>query len=77
MKLNDLEKYVGKYVSFDYAIISPKGDNTDINNHIEGTLEKNTGRLSHYAIKEHGGIALRDDFVGLIINFKVIESKVN
>ena len=70
MKLDDLDKYVGHYVSFDYAILPPKNKNTDINTHIEGTLIRNTGSISHYAIKEYGGIALRDDMVGLIINFE-------
>ena len=71
MTLKELEKYVGHYVSFDYAVIPIQHNNPDVDTrtHIEGTLEKNNGRLSHFAIKE-SDMALRDDFVGLIINFR-------
>ena len=73
MTLEDLDKYVNLYVCFDYAIIPPPwiGKNANVNNHIEGTLIKNNGTKSHYAIKEYDS-ALRDDMVGLIINFKVV-----
>ena len=69
MKLEELNKYIGHYISFDYAIIPPIWATKDVNcgNHIEGILETNNGRLSHYKI---GECALRDDLVGLIINFE-------
>ena len=75
MTREELDKYVGCQVSFDIAIIPPPWhtDTMDNDSHYEGTLIRNNGRLSHYAIKEYGGLAIRDDFIGLIINFKVMK----
>lgn len=76
MKIDELDKYIGLYVSFDYAITPPPWATKEMNNsnHIEGVLERNNGRLSHYRI---GECALRDDLVGLICNFEVRENVYN
>ena len=71
MTLKELEKYVGHYVSFDYAYVPAQWNNPDVDTrtHIEGTLKRNNGRLSHFSIEEDS-LALRDDDVGFIINFR-------
>ena len=67
-----LKSYIGKYVKFDIAIMPPswKTISMDCDNHLEGILIENNGRLSHFAI---GECAIRDDMIPLIINFETKE----
>lgn len=76
MTKEELKKYIGKYVSFDIAIVPPlwKTESMNCDTHFEGILEENNGRLSHFSI---GECAIRDDHIGLIINFKAKDDVCN
>ena len=76
MNKEELELHIGEYVKFDIAIMPPpwKTSSMDCDNHLEGILEKNNGRLSHFAI---GECAIRDDMIPLIINFETKENNNN
>lgn len=86
MTLQDLEQYIGKYVEFDsipydsplFTYTEEELNGRKLGGHIRGILEKNTGTLSHYSIRmDNGeGIALVDDQVKWIFNFRVIDNEV-
>ena len=87
MTSKELEKYLGKYVSFtinECAFLpAPTVEGEDLrdnNHHMGGKLVRNNGILSHFALdfynedtKQIEGIAIRDDTIPYIENFKVID----
>ena len=88
MNEKELAKYLGKYVSFtvnkNAFLPAPKvegKDMRDMGNHYEGILRTNNGMLSHFALdcynehtKRWEGIAIRDDTIPYIENFKIKEN---
>lgn len=88
MNEKELAKYLGKYVSFtineNAYLPAPKvegKDMRDIGNYYEGILMVNNGILSHFALDSYNdyteqweGIAIRDDTIPYIENFKIKES---
>lgn len=88
MSEKELAKYLGKYVSFTINpnAFSPAPkvegkDMRDMNHYCEGILRTNNGMLSHFALefyneytKQWEGIAIRDDTIPYIENFKIKEN---
>lgn len=82
MTSKELEKYIGKYVSFDIDSLaylpSPKiiegKDMRNNNNHYEGILCSNTGTRSHFCLDtELGGVAILDKDIPFIEHFSIKE----
>ena len=85
MSEKELAKYLGKYVSFtineNAYLPTTKSEDKDTNNYYEGILRTNNGMLSHFALdfyneytKQWEGIAIRDDTIPYIENFKIKEN---
>jgi len=88
MTSKELEKYLGKYISFTINecayLPAPKvegKDTRDTDKHYEGKLRRNNGILSHFALdlyneetKQIEGIAIRDYTIPYIENLVVKES---
>lgn len=82
MTSKELEKYIGKYVSFDVDDLAylplPKiverKHSLNNNHHFEGILCTNTGTRSHFSLNtEMGGVAILDKDIPFIEHFKVKE----
>ncbi len=85
MTSKELEKYLGKYVSFtinkNAFLPAPNIKGKDTRNrsyHHEGILRRNNGLISHFALDffnewtgQFEGIAIRDDSIPFIENFEV------
>lgn len=85
MTEEELTKYLGKYVSFtineNAFLPTTKSPDKDTGNYYEGILRTNNGMLSHFALdayneytKQWEGIAIRDDTIPYIENFKMKEN---
>ena len=84
MTSKELEKYIGKYVSFDIDenayLPTTKSEGKNTVNYYEGILRTNNGILSHFALdfynehtKQWEGIAIRDYTIPYIEHFKIKE----
>ena len=81
----ELTRYLGKYVSFtineNAFLPAAKSPDKDTGNYYEGILRTNDGILSHFAldiyneyIEKWESIAIRDDTIPYIENFKMKEN---
>ena len=88
MTSKELEKYLGKYISFTINecayLPAPEvegKDTRDNSKRCEGVLRRNNGILSHFALdfyneetKRIEGIAIRDYVIPYIENFEIKEN---